>query len=355
MGIWDIIRWPFGQLLRLSYEFLGSYAIAIFLFALAIKIVMLPLGIKQQKGQIKAAKLRPKMAAIEKKYAGRTDKKTLEKKQKEMMELQQSEGYSPLSGCLPLLIQLPIIIILYSIIQNPLTYLAGVDSATVDALREALSMDKATQYQLLDAVKAATGSIAGVADTVLADIRALDLTLFGLNLSTTPSIKGIGSMGVDAWLLFIPVLTFASSFFSMKLTRKLAPNPAMAAASEDVQKSNMIMDIMMPAMSLFIAFSVPAAIGVYWVFQTVLGVAQQLILAKTMPLPTYTKEEIRAMQKAEKERQAAALAAAKQRRAQYALDDEDEEDVDIPVIVSRFDQEDGGNEEQKHSKDKKKK
>lgn len=345
MGIWDIIRWPFGQLLRLSYELLGSYAIAILLFALAIKIVMLPLGIKQQKSQIKAAKLRPKMAAIEKKYAGRTDRKTLEKKQREMMDLQQSEGYSPLSGCLPLLIQLPIILILYSIIQNPLTYLASIDEATIEALRTALDMANATQYQLLDAVKASTGAIAGVSADALAAIRGLDLTLFNsINLSVTPSIKSLGSPSVDTWLLIIPVLTFASSFLSMKLSRKMTANPAMAAASEDMQKSNMIMDIMMPAMSLFIAFGVPAAIGLYWVFQSVLGVAQQFALAKAMPLPKYTDEEIRAIQKAEKERQAAAVAAAKQRQARYALDDDEDDDVNVPVIRSHFDNDDEGGE-----------
>ena len=67
MSFGEIIRWPFGQLLRISYELFNSYTIAILLFAIAIKIVMIPLSIKQQKGQIKAAKLRPKMAAIEKK------------------------------------------------------------------------------------------------------------------------------------------------------------------------------------------------------------------------------------------------------------------------------------------------
>ncbi len=361
MGIWDIIRWPFGQLLRLSYELLGSYTIAIFLFALAIKIVMLPLSIKQQKGQIRAAKLRPKMASIEKKYAGRTDRKTLEKKQREMMELQQAEGYSPLSGCLPLLIQLPIIIILYSIIQNPLTYLAGItDDAVLSALRSGLSLaENATQYQIFDAVKASAGSIAGVVDEVVASIRELDLTIFGsINLSATPSMKSLADFSSETWLLFIPVLTFTSSFLSMKLSKKFMANPAAAVGTEDMQKSNMIMDIMMPAMSLFIAFSVPAAIGVYWVFQSLLGIGQQFALAKAMPLPKYSPEEIRAIQKAEKERQAAAIAAAKQRRAQYALDDDEEDDVNIPVIRSRFDNDDEPKDSapaQKKTSNKKKK
>ena len=117
MTFTELISWPFAKLLWL-FNFTGSYAIALLFFAIVVKLIMLPLSIKQQKTQIKGAKLRPKMAAIEKKYAGRTDQKTLQKKQQELMALQQEEGYSPLSGCLPMLIQLPIIIILYNIIQN---------------------------------------------------------------------------------------------------------------------------------------------------------------------------------------------------------------------------------------------
>ena len=343
MSFGDIIRWPFGQLLRLCYELFGSYTIAILLFALAIKLVMLPLGIKQQKNQIRSAKLRPKMAAIEKKYAGRTDRKTLEKKQQEIMDLQKEEGYSPLSGCLPMLIQLPIIFILYTVIQEPLTYLAGItDDSVIKAMGEALGITSGTQYEILNAVQSSTAStLLGVPAEALSAARALDLTLFNaLPLWATPSIDSIFAPSIETWLVIIPVLTFASSFFSMKFSRKFMANPAMDVANPDVQKSNVIMDIVMPAMSLFIAFGVPAAIGVYWVFQSVLGIAQQFILAKTMPLPTYSAEEIRAIQKAQKERQAAAIAAAKQRRAQYALDDEDEDDINIPEIRSHFDNDD---------------
>ncbi|MBO5754907.1 MAG: membrane protein insertase YidC, partial [Clostridia bacterium] len=113
----NVIALPFAFLMRIFNQLTGSYAIALLLFALVVKIVMLPLSIKQQKTQIRTAKLRPKLAAIEKKYAGRTDRKTLEKKQQEIMELQQKEGVSPLGGCLPLLIQLPIILILYGVVQ----------------------------------------------------------------------------------------------------------------------------------------------------------------------------------------------------------------------------------------------
>lgn len=346
MTFWDIIRWPFAQVLRLCYEWFGSYALALLLFAIVIKVVLIPFGIKQQKTQIKTAKLRPKMYAIEKKYAGRTDRKTLEKKQQELMELQREEGFSPLSGCLPMLIQLPIIIILYNIIQHPLTYICRFSAETLEAVRHVYDTVFATGAHTVDQFKILKGAqdlIANGQGELLPAgtqeaISNLDLHLFGgLDLTATPDLSSLTNISSATWLLIIPALVFISSLVSMKLSRKFMANPAAMAASEDVRKSNTIMDFVMPAMSLFIAFGVPAALGVYWIYQSILGVAQQYILAKAMPLPTYSDEELRAMQKAEKERQAAAMAAAKQRRAQYALDDDDEEDFEIPEVKSRFD------------------
>ena len=102
----------------------NHYVLAILIFAFLVEVAMLPIAIKQQKNSIGMAKLRPKIAKIEKKYAGRTDQATLRKKQEEIMELQQKEGYSPFSGCLPLILQLIIVgFILYPIIQNPLRYM----------------------------------------------------------------------------------------------------------------------------------------------------------------------------------------------------------------------------------------
>ena len=98
-----------------SSLFGGSYALALLLYALLFKLLFLPFGIKQQKNQIKMAKLAPKIALIKAKYRGRTDQPTMQKQQQEIMELQQKEGYNPFSGCLPLLLQMPIIIFLYSV------------------------------------------------------------------------------------------------------------------------------------------------------------------------------------------------------------------------------------------------
>ena len=100
----------------------NNYILAVFFFSLIVEIILFPLSIKQQKNSVKTASLRPKEQAIRKKYAGRTDKATQQKMSLEINEMYQKEGYNPMSGCLPLFIQLPVVIILYAIVRLPLTY-----------------------------------------------------------------------------------------------------------------------------------------------------------------------------------------------------------------------------------------
>ena len=145
----------FGSILNFFNSWTGNYMVALLLFALAIKIVLLPLAIMQQKNQIKGAKLRPKILMIEKKYAGRNDQPTLRRKQEEIMALQQKEGYSAFSGCLPLLIQLPIILILFRGIQKPLTYVSKI-GGYLGAIAEAIGFEgsySASEIGLISAIK----------------------------------------------------------------------------------------------------------------------------------------------------------------------------------------------------------
>lgn len=341
MSFMEIITWPFAKLLEL-FNFTGSYAVALLFFAIVVKLVTLPFSIKQQKTQIKAAKLRPKMAAIEKKYAGRTDRKTLEKKQRELMELQQNEGYSPLSGCLPLLIQFPIIIILYQLIQNPLTYICGMDEATVSGiiaqiqgLLPDVNAANLTQLNVLQYAHDLTE--AGHAIAHWEAMQSINLNFFGAYLGTTPVVA--------SWYALFPVATAVFSYLSMKLTRKfMGTNPALQAQTPETRTSSIIMDLMMPLMSLWIAFKLPALLSLYWVYQSILGVIQQWILSRVMPLPKYTDEEIRAILKAEKERASANRAAMRSgevsKKSLHHIDDDDDEDIFVPTIRSKFDEDD---------------
>ena len=143
MAIFDIINQPFSWLMKVFYGWTQNYAIALLLFAILIKLVLLPFSIKQQKNSQKQARLRPKEAAIRKKYQGRSDKATQQKMQQEIMEFYQKEGHNPMGGCLPLLIQFPIIISLYSIVTKPLLWLCDLSSDTIssifDRVKELLS------------------------------------------------------------------------------------------------------------------------------------------------------------------------------------------------------------------------
>lgn len=353
MGLGEIICWPFGWLMRTFYNFTNSYVIALLLFALVVKLVTLPLSIKQQKNQIKTARLRPKLAAIEQKYAGRTDRKTMEKKQQEIMEMQRAEGSSPMSGCLPLLIQLPIIILLYNIIRKPLTYICEFSEDIITALGGAMQTAKGLkapvtdEIQILSFVNKSGGNIVGVegAGNIFNTVSGLNFNLFNLDISLKPSL----TFSPFDWLMLIPILVFVTSYLSMKISRKLMGSANLQQQSPDAKVSGVIMDLMMPLLSVFFAFSLPAALGLYWIYQSVISTLQQFILCKVMPLPTYTEEEIRAIRKAEKEqqkaREAASRAAAngnyRDGNSLHHIDDDDEDEADnLPKIKSKFDDDD---------------
>ncbi len=298
MGFLEIIAWPFSFVFRFCYMIIPHYAGALLLFALFVKILLLPLGIKQQKNQIKMAKLRPQIFLIEKKYAGRNDQVTLRKKQQEIMDLQTQAGASPWAGCLPLLIQLPVIMGLYELVRKPLTWLRvfsadrTVSNGIISTIAGIVGGNASEEIQLIakinEKLAVEPNAFDGIQEFAGADIP--NLMMFGKSLGETPSFSNF------SWLVIIPILVFVTSFASMKLTRKFMAN-TQVAQTPDQQTSMKIMDFAMPLMSLFFAFNFSAALGLYWIYQTVLGAAQSIILAYAMPLPKYTDEELKMMQK----------------------------------------------------------
>ncbi len=335
----------------------GNYLFAILIFALIVELLMLPFGIKQQKNSRRQAKLRPKEMAIRRKYAGRTDQATQQKITTEIQELYQKENFSPFAGCLPMLIQLPIILIIYQVVINPLQYVSGMDVGVVNNIAEALGKTTVSPIVLMEDIKAA-GSLAGVQNLVVEGkelsveaVKALseldfaslpDLSVFGLNLGYTPSITE------PSWLLIVPALTFIVYFFSTKLSRKFLYQPNMAADDRQAACSNTMMDWMMPIMSIFISFSVPAAIGVYWIFKSIIGTVKQFILSKAMPLPVYTEEDIKLAEKelrGKASTQAPREVSSKPVRSLHHIDDDDDEPY--PTFVKKKSYYDKTEEERK--------
>ena len=290
--MFDWILELFGTVLRFFNDLTHSYLIAVLLFAIASKILLFPLSIKQQKNSVKQASLRPKEVAIRKKYKGNTDPTVQRKMQEEITELYQKEGFNPMGGCFPLLIQFPLIIALYNVIRNPLRYICGVSKEGVaKILAIAKEFEKATEINLVPILNGEKGQeILDKASEALGKTIELthelpDFNFFGLDLSVTPSFD-------KPLYLLIPLLTGLIAYFSGKLTRKLSYQPPVGDATDGAAKtSNLILELSMPAMSVWLTFMFPSLLGVYWMFQNILGVVQQLILKSMFPYPKFTEED----------------------------------------------------------------
>ena len=316
----------FGTILAFFNDITGHYALALILYALVFKIVFLPFSIKTQKNQIAMAKLRPKLMKIEKKYAGRNDRATLQKKQQEIMELQQKEGYSPLSGCLPLLLQLPLIIFLYNVIRAPLSYICKWSDANIEKVLAITGGSAADQIGAIGAIEDYIAANPGAAEKITAIVGEFELPkfeLFGVNLANTPSFSNFNL------LLLIPVLAAGFQWLSMWLSRKWQGTQPTAGDAQS-QMSMRMMDIMMPLMTLWFTFEFSGMLGVYWIYQSIFAILQQYILCKVMPLPKYTEAELREMEKAERERakaQRAMVQSQPKYKSLHYIDDEDYEDL----------------------------
>ncbi|MBR2460104.1 MAG: membrane protein insertase YidC [Clostridia bacterium] len=292
-SFWDIFYVPLGWLMQLCYKVVPNYGVALLIFALILKVLLSPLSVKQQKNSIKQARLQPYEKAIKKKYGAasinknpqlQTEQERMrqQKIQEEQGELYQKFGYNPLSGCLPLLIQFPLIIFIYNVIRSPLRYLCGLSVEMVNKIKEVAGVtDEIAALNVMEKDFSKFASIEGLKLTA-ADLP--NFNMFGLDMTVTPQF------GANVYLL-IPIITFVVVFFSGKLTRKFTYQPPRDEAGASAELSMKILNMTMPLMTVFITFTVPAIVGIYWLYQNVFGVVQQYILSKVFPIPKITEEE----------------------------------------------------------------
>lgn len=289
MGIFNIIAIPFGYLMRGLYYIFNNYALSIIFFTIVIRLLLLPLSIKQQKGQTMMARMRPFENKIRQKY-----KNDPMKAREEINALYQSEGYSPYSGCLTSLLQLPIFLGLYQVIRYPLQYIAGVSSDLISKLGELKLPDTVAKDTvdmffagLPQADWAATGAdYTAIRAGSLFDLP-LNLRLFGIDLTMTASLKDFSVL----WLfpLFSGLTALLLQIITMKINQRNAGGE---------KQPGMAMMLFMPIFSVFIGFYVPTALVFYWCVSNVVLTAQTIILGRY-----YTVERvmrIRAKKKAKK-------------------------------------------------------
>jgi YidC/Oxa1 family membrane protein insertase len=277
-----IILIPFAWLLRTLYQVTSNYGVALILFSLITKVILLPFNAKSKKSMMKTSRLGPKLKELEKKYG---DDKL--KYQQEVSNLYKKENVSPTGGCLWSLLPLILLMALYYVIRQPMTYLMGLTSDQItqisDLLTGTMGVDLSTTnkayqeivlaqhvYQNIDVIK-----------TVVSDIadRAIDFSFLGINLAQIPSWRWILNgpytlVGFGLWI--IPILSALSNFLSSKISQALNGSVATndkgekdADAAAAVNQSMKTMLIIMPIFSLWIGFSMPASMCIYWIAQAV--------------------------------------------------------------------------------------
>lgn len=393
-SIFDIIRIPFAFVIKWVYSWSNSYFVAILLFAILIKIVLFPFSIKQQKNSQKQAALRPKENLIRKKYAGRNDRPTQMKMNQEIQDLYQKENFSPLGGCLPMLLSMLVLLAVYAIVRSPLTYMANLPAIEKDdapnsagavyvfkaAAAEMVADETLSGYKLTDfvTVKDAADLDAALSagafspnaetkvctlihnnrdtfvdhllktrydriigeteaekkDTINAAMNAIpNMVFLGLDMGETPSFTALGSKEAtlgQKMLILIPIITLVTSYLGQALTRKFTYQPEVT--SEQKNQTRM-MNVFMPLMSVFISFMVPAALAIYWIIQNITSPIQQIILAKMYPIKEITPEEMKEAERlygGKAEKKSAHTASNGKKKRSLVYDDDDGDTVEVP-------------------------
>ena len=303
-----------GWVLKLMYTITSNYGIAIILFTIIIKLILMPLTVKQQKSMLKTQKLQPLLMEIQKKYGNDKDKLN-----QETMKLYQKYKINPMSGCLPMLLAL------YWVVKKPIIYIMGVGGSDVwrivsaiedwgagnpDAVNQLLSSMKIDslnvfveqqfknfgQYEIqiarfLHEYPAIMNSH-WITDTGIT-YTLIDFNFFGIDLSATPDLWGLIGLitgklpeGGITWntigLWLIPIIAGGSSYLTSKLTQAMQPPQPVQKDENGLEKPNPMktMMIMMPLFSAWIAFTMPAAIGFYWILSSILQLVQQIAINK---------------------------------------------------------------------------
>ena len=280
-----IILTPFAWLLMLFYDFSQNYGIALILFALVIKLVLFPFNLKGKKSMIQMNLLSSKMQQLQKQYG-----KDRERYNLEIQKLYEKEKVNPMSGCLWSFIPIIFLMVLYGIIREPLTYLMNVPADMINTVAEITGVANSGTYPqiamlkaiadpaVLEQVKAALGESAG------AGLFSMNVEFLGINLANIPQLNfwsngmNWGSVG----LFLLPLVSVGTSLLSMYVSMKTNQMNRGGEQNDQMAKTNRTMMIFMPIMSLWIGFTVPAGLSIYWIAQYIFSIFQELICGRLL-------------------------------------------------------------------------
>jgi len=281
MSFGEIITWPFAKLMVLFYNLTNSYGLSLIFFSLTVNLILMPFMAKSKKSMMRSTRLQPQIKEIQRRHEGNPQKMNAE-----LQKLYKEEGANPMGGCLWSMLPLFLLIPLYSIIRLPITRMMGADISVVNELSDYFAAEiqglstRAAAYKEIiltnlahenwDAVQLALGD-------KLQGLMNIDLSFLGVNLGTQPSPTVLFT-GPWNWnnigLFLIPFLSAGLSWLSMKISTAINPT-VQDAQSESMNKS---MNMMMPLMSVVFCFMMPAAMGIYWIANSVFNIIRDYIL-----------------------------------------------------------------------------
>ena len=264
--MFDFIANIFGYLLNFLYEILSNYGFAIIIFSILVKLLLLPLTIKQQKTMEKTKKMQGELQALQFKY-----KNDPEKLQKEMMDLYKRENASPMSGCLSSIAQLVLILAVFFLVKSPLTYMKKVEANIIKEYTD--KIETKTNYPEVEIIREFGKENEEI---------YINMEFLGLDLSSIPS-----SDMSDFKTFIIPVLYVVSSIISMKMTMNMQNNgkdknkkkEKGEESPEDImQSTSKSMSYMMPVMAFSISLVAPLGLALYWLMSNVLMIVERVFL-----------------------------------------------------------------------------
>lgn len=283
----------FGYLLQFLYTLVNNYGLAIILFTLIIKLLLLPLSIKQQKTMKKSSELQEKVKVMQFKY-----KNDPEKLNKEMMNLYKTENVSPFSGCLTSIIQMLLLLSIFYLVRSPLTFMEKIPQENINTYIQQLKDEgKAISnvYPEIDLIRETELLKEKNPEDQFIEKTNIKMNFLGLDLSKIPQQNM-----TDYTVYIIPVLYILSSFVSIRITtakqqkdkedkksKNIDGNTGKEIEEENnemdaVMQTNKMMSWFVPIMSISIAFIAPLGLALYWLISNILMIAERLIIDKVV-------------------------------------------------------------------------
>ncbi len=266
--MFSILANIFGSLLGFIYNFIGNYGLSIICFSVIIKLILLPMSIKQQKAMKQANKLQEEMKKIQDKYGNDT-----EKINQEVMNLYKKTGMNPFSGCFISLIQFALIISVFVMVRSPLTYVKKIDKSTIEKYNNQLkeiNSNYDARYPEISILKEFGNQDKNI---------YMNMDFIGIDLSSIPTDNN----NIKTWI--IPFLYVITSILAMKLNNTSnngnnKEEKKKTEAEEQMQQMNKTMMLFVPIMSISIAIIAPLGLTLYWFISNILSIIERIFIGK---------------------------------------------------------------------------